>query len=169
VDPFLGEIRCFGFNFAPRGWAVCQGQLLAISSNTALFSLLGTMYGGDGRVTFALPDLRGRLPMGFGQGPGLSDRVQGEPGGEEQVSLLQTQLPAHSHTVAASSAATSKSPSAAVPAFTAAGSSYGTSADMSMSTSMIAGGGSSQQHDNMSPYLVLNWCIALEGIYPPRN
>lgn len=169
MDPFLGEIRCFGFTFAPRGWALCQGQLLSIASNTALFSLLGTMYGGDGRTTFGLPDLRGRVPTGFGQGPGLSDRVQGELAGEEQVGLTQVQLPAHNHTVAAASAATSKNPSGAVPALTAAGSSYGTVADLGMSPTMVGGGGGNQLHDNMAPYLVLNWCIAIEGIYPPRD
>lgn len=169
MDPFIGEIRCFGFNFAPVGWALCQGQLLSISSNTALFSLLGTMYGGNGQTTFALPDLRGRSPIGFGQGPGLSSYEQGQPGGQEQVTLSRGQLPAHGHVVGAASAATAKSPDGAVPAFTAAGSSYGTTADLSMSAGMISGGGSNQPHDNLPPYLVLNWCIALQGIYPSRN
>lgn len=169
MEPFIGEIRCFGFNFAPSGWALCEGQLLSISSNTALFSLLGTMYGGDGRVTFGLPDLRGRTSIGFGQGPGLSPRTQGEAGGTEQVSLSGPQLAAHNHSVAAASNATAKSPSDAVPAFTAAGSSYGTAADLTMSAQMVAGGGGGQPHPNMQPYLVTNWCIALEGIFPPRS
>src|SRR3954452_431305 len=99
VDPFIGELRLFGFNFAPRGWALCQGQLLSISSNTALFSLLGTMYGGNGQTTFGLPDLRGRSALGFGQGPGLSGYQQGQVGGEEQVTLSRAQLPAHGHGV----------------------------------------------------------------------
>lgn len=169
MEPFIGELRCFGFNFAPNGWALCQGQLLPISQNTALFSLLGTMYGGDGRVTFGLPDLRGRVSLGFGQGPGLSSYTQGEVGGQETVVLTAGQLPPHSHTVAASSASTTKSPAGAVPAVTPGGSSYGTTTDLVMSPSMIGGGGNSQPHENMEPYLVLNWCIALEGIYPSRG
>ncbi len=169
TDPYLGEIRNFGFNFAPLGWALCQGQLLAISQNTALFSLLGTQYGGDGVTTFALPDLRGRVSMGFGHGPGLSDRVQGESGGAEAVTLTQAQIPAHNHPVAAASAATTKNPSGAVPAFTAAGTSYGTTADLAMSPTMTGSTGGNQPHENVEPYLVTNWCIALEGIYPPRN
>jgi microcystin-dependent protein len=169
MDPYIGEIRCFGFNFAPQGWALCNGQLMSISQNTALFSLLGTMYGGDGRVTFGLPDLRGRVPLAFGQGPGLTDRTQGEVGGTEAVSLTAATLAPHGHTVAASSAATTKNPSGALPALTGAGSSYGTTADLAMSPAMIGGGGSGQPHDNMQPYVVLNWSIALVGIFPPRS
>jgi microcystin-dependent protein len=169
VDPFIGELRCFGFNFAPRGWALCQGQLLSIAQNTALFSLLGTMYGGNGQTTFGLPDLRGRTSLSFGQGPGLASRNQGELGGEEQVTLTSQQIPAHNHTVGASSAATGKNPAGSFPAFTAAGSSYGTTADLTMNPAMVGGGGGNQPHDNMAPYLVLNWCIALEGIYPSRD
>ena len=168
MDPFIGELRCFGFNFAPVGWALCNGQLLAIQSNTALFSLLGTMYGGNGQTTFALPDLRGRTSLAFGQGPGLTNRTQGELGGNETVTLTSATIPAHSHTVAASSTPTSKNPSGAFPSVTAAGSSYGTPGDLQMNAGMIAGGGSGQPHENMQPYLVLNWCIALEGVYPSR-
>lgn len=168
MDPFIGEIRSFGFNFAPVGWALCNGQLLSISQNTALFSLLGTMYGGNGQTTFGLPDLRGRVSLGFGQGPGLSMRTQGEVGGSETVTLTQATLPPHSHTVAASSTATTKNPSGSLPSVTGAGSSYGTTADLVMSPSMIGGGGSGQPHDNMAPYLVLNWCIATQGIFPSR-
>jgi microcystin-dependent protein len=167
-EPFLGEIRNFGFTFAPRGWALCQGQLLSIQQNSALFSLLGTQYGGDGVTTFGLPDLRGRVSMGFGQGPGLSNRTQGEVAGTETVTLTSNQLPGHSHTVAAASAATSKNPAAAVPAFTSAGSSYGTSADLAMSPNMIGPVPGNQPHDNLQPYLVTNWCIAMEGIFPSR-
>ena len=169
MDPFIGELRLFGFNFAPRGWALCNGQLLAISQNTALFSLLGTMYGGNGQTTFALPDLRGRAPLAFGQGPGLTNRDQGEVGGVEAVTLTAATLAPHGHTVAASSTPTTKNPSGGVPSVTAAGSSYGTTTDLSMSPSMIGGGGSGQPHENMPPYLVLNWCIALEGIFPARD
>lgn len=168
-EPFMGEIRNFGFNFAPQGWAQCQGQLLSISQNTALFSLLGTMYGGDGRTTFALPDLRGRAVISVGQGPGLSNRSQGEVGGEEQVTLTGPQVAAHTHPAAGSSTATGKSPAGSVPAFTAGGSSYGTTTDLTMSPAMVGPNSGGQPHDNMPPYLVTNWCIALQGIYPSRN
>lgn len=169
MDPFIGELRLFGFNFAPNGWALCNGQLMSISQNTALFSLLGTMYGGDGRTTFGLPDLRGRVPLAFGQGPGLTTRTQGEVGGVEAVTLTAATLAPHGHTVAASSTATTKNPSGAVPSVTASGAAYGTTGDLAMSPSMIGGGGSGQPHENMQPYVVLNWCIALVGIFPPRN
>ncbi len=168
TEPFIGEIRNFGFNFAPRGWALCQGQLLPINQNTALFSLLGTMYGGDGRITFALPDLRGRTPIGFGQGPGLSDRTQGEAAGEEAVTLTESDLAAHTHPVTAASVATTKNPAGAVPGFTPRGHSYGTTADAVMSPTMVGQSGDGTPHDNMPPYLVTNWCIATEGIFPSR-
>lgn len=167
-DPFIGEIRNFGFSFAPTGWAQCWGQLMSISQNTALFSLLGTMYGGDGRTTFGLPDLRGRTSISLGQGPGLTGRDQGEVGGEEQVTLNPQQLPAHNHSVGAASSAASKNPANAVPGFTSGGSSYAATADVTMSPQMVGGGGNGQPHDNMQPYLVTNWCIATEGIYPSR-
>jgi len=169
VDPFIGEIRCFGFNFAPQGWMPCDGRLLSISQNTALFSLVGTMYGGDGSTNFGLPDLRGRAPISFGPGTGLTARTQGELGGSESVTLTSATIPPHGHTVAASSAATSKNPSGAVPSVTASGSAYGTTTDLAMNAGMIGGGGSGQPHDNMPPYLVLNWCIATEGIFPSRS
>ena len=169
MEPFVGELRLFGFDWAPRQWARCDGQLMTISSNTALFSLLGTTYGGDGRNTFALPDLRGRLPMGHGAGPGLSQYAPGQIGGQEQVTLQPQQLPPHNHDVSAASSATGKNPSNALPAVTSAGSSYGTVPDLSMSPTMVHGGGNGQPHENRQPYLVLNWCIALEGIYPSRN
>lgn len=169
TDPFLGEIRNFAFNFAPRGWAQCQGQTLSISQNTALFSLLGTMYGGDGRTTFALPDLRGRVSIAPGQGPGLTPRSQGETGGSEAVTLTSAEIAPHTHQVAASSAASSKNPSNGLPAYTAADSSYGTNGDIAMSPSMIRPNSGGQPHENMQPYLVTNWCIAIEGIYPSRQ
>jgi microcystin-dependent protein len=169
TEPFLGEVRLFGFTFAPLGWATCDGQIMSIAQNTALFSLLGTTYGGNGQTTFALPDLRGRVPVHMGQGPGLSSYVEGQVGGTENVTLLANQLPPHGHTVAGASAATTKNPTNAVPAFTGSGASYGTSPDLQMSPAMISGGGSSLPHENLQPYLVLNWCIALQGIYPSRN
>jgi microcystin-dependent protein len=168
-EPFIGEIRNFGFTFAPVGWAQCQGQLMSISQNTALFSLLGTTYGGDGRSTFGLPDLRGRTAISVGQGPGLSQRTQGQTGGEEQVTLTSQQVAPHTHPVAGSSQATAKSPANAVPGYTAAASSYGTSADLQMSSGMVGPNAGGQPHDNMPPYLVTNWCIALQGIYPSRS
>lgn len=168
-EPFLGEIRNFGFNFAPRGWASCQGQLLSISSNTALFSLLGTLYGGDGRTTFGLPDLRGRSAISFGQGGGLSNRTQGEVGGTEQVSLTGNQVGPHTHEVTASSQGGSKSPAGSVPAYNADSANYGGATDLVMGSSMIKPNAGGQPHDNMSPYLVTNFCIATEGIFPSRQ
>ncbi len=168
MDPFIGELRLFGFTFAPQGWALCQGQLLSIAQYSALFSLLGTTYGGNGQTNFQLPDLRGRGALGFGQGPGLSAYTQGQVGGVEQVTLTQGQLPPHNHTVAASSTATGKSPAGSFPAFTADASTYGSTGDLTMNPAMVSGGGSSQPVPIASPYLVLNWCIALQGIFPSR-
>lgn len=152
-EPFVGEIRVFPFNFAPRGWALCNGQLLPISQNTALFSLLGTFYGGDGRTTFALPNLQGTTAIGTGQGPGLSPVVIGESGGASTVTLLESQLPAHRHTH--SGAGTTNRPA---PGLLPADGSALTPAAFSP-----------QPHENMPPYLVANYCIALQGIYPPRS
>ena len=168
-DPFIGEIRCFGFDFVPNGWASCAGQSMPINQNQALFSLLGTMYGGDGRTTFNLPDLRGRVPLSFGQGPGLSPYTQGQVGGDESVTLQPNQIPGHTHQVAASSTATTKNPAAAVPAVTPAGASYGTTTDLAMSPAMVGASSGGDAHPNVQPYLVLNWCIALQGEYPPRS
>jgi microcystin-dependent protein len=168
-DQYLGEIRIFGFNFAPYGWAFCNGQTLPISQYSALFALLGTTYGGNGVSTFALPNLQSRMPLHFGQGPGLSPYALGEQIGTEAVTLLVTQLPSHNHGIVASSTATSKNPSNAEPAFTSGGSSYGTAADLTMAPNMVANAGGSQPHDNMPPILALNFCIALQGIFPSRN
>lgn len=168
-DPFLGEIRCFGFTFAPVGWERCAGQLMQISQYSALFSLLGTVYGGDGSTTFALPDLQGRVPVSFGQGTGLAAYEQGQVGGAESVTLTADQLAPHAHPVAGSTQATTKSPVEAVPAFTAAGSSYGTVQDAEMSASMIGPSSGGSGHPNLPPYLVLNWCIATQGVYPSRQ
>lgn len=173
ADPFVAEIRIFPFNFAPAGWAFCDGQLMPISQNTALFSLLGTTYGGDGRSTFALPDLRGCVPMHPGQGPGLSDYTLGEGGGVETLTLLESEIPAHSHALRADTidAGDTNVPG---PFFTYAQSSGGTlyqpaaaaSAELADAALTQAGGG--QPHTNLQPYLTLNFCIALQGIFPPR-
>jgi len=175
-NPFLAEIRIFGGNFAPKGWALCDGQLLVISQNTALFSLLGTTYGGDGKSSFALPNLQGCAPMQAGQGPGLSLRDLGETGGEQTVTLLQTEMPSHSHTVQCDSsnggslnapanntwADLGRGRSAAygpsVPASNVQMNPFGTS---------IAGG--NLAHNNMPPFLGLTFIIALQGVFPARS
>ncbi len=169
-QPFLGEIKMVGFNFAPRGYALCNGQILPIAQNTALFSLLGTTYGGNGQTTFALPDLRSRVPVHQGQGPGLSGYTLGQASGTETVTLNVQQIPAHNHTVNASATAASKSPANNVPAVTGAGSSYGAPPDgTTMNPGMITGGGGNQPHTNLQPSLCINFVIALEGIFPSRN
>lgn len=171
ADPFVAEIRIFPFNFAPKGWAFCDGQILPLSQNTALFSLLGTTYGGDGKSTFALPNLQGSAPMHPGQGPGLSLHDLGETGGSETVSLLESEIPAHSHSFIASQAdGNDTAPTAGlvasgigISAFAPAG------PTVAMSPNMLAASGGDQPHNNMMPYLTLNFCIALQGIYPPRG
>lgn len=170
-DPFLAEIRIFPFNFSPTGWAVCNGQLLPISQNTALFSLLGTTYGGDGKSTFALPNLQGSVPMHPGQGPGLSPYALGESGGSDTVSLLQSETPAHSHPISASGQdATVNGPAGqqvangiGVGMYAAPGALVG------LNQQVVTPAGGSQPHNNMQPYLTVNFCIALQGIYPPRS
>ena len=168
-EPFIGEIRMFAGNFAPRGWALCDGQILQIVQNTALFSILGTTYGGDGQTTFGLPDLRGRFPIGQGQGPGLSSRQIGEMAGAEAVTLTTAQMPAHTHVARAKGAAgTTSAPGNNVAA--AGRNLYSTAApDVALSVAAIAATGGSQTHENMPPYLGITFIIALEGIYPPRN
>jgi microcystin-dependent protein len=167
-EPFIGELRLFPYNFAPRGWAFCNGQLIAISQNTALFSLLGTTYGGNGQTTFALPDLRGRVPVSAGQGPGLSSYSLGQTGGTETVTLLQTQMPAHNHQVAVSNGGATASRPAGN--YLAAGGSYTTPSDgNTLAPTAVTPSGGNQPHENTQPYLTLNWCIALEGIFPSRN
>ncbi|MEO7555499.1 MAG: tail fiber protein [Acidimicrobiales bacterium] len=167
-EPFVGEIRLFGFNFAPRGWATCDGQLLSIAQNTALFSLLGTMYGGDGIQTFALPDLRGRVAIHRGQGPGLSPYDQGQTSGAEAVTLTQNQMPQHSHAANVSQAAAATArPAGNVPS---AGGAYVATPDGStFNAAHIQSTGGGQPFSVVQPSLVLNHCIALEGIYPSRN
>jgi microcystin-dependent protein len=169
-DPFLGELKLFPYNFAPRGWAFCNGQILSIAQNTALFSLLGTTYGGNGQTTFALPDLRGRVPISSGQGPGLSSYSLGQVGGSENETLLIQQMPAHTHLVQATTEhATRSQPGGKVPAAVSAGAYGGPATDATMAPNMIGMAGNSQPHNNLSPYLTLNWCIALTGIFPSRN
>jgi microcystin-dependent protein len=153
------------YNFAPRGWALCNGQILPIAQNTALFSLLGTSYGGNGQTTFALPDLRGRVPVSAGQGPGLSSYDLGQLGGQEAITLLTTEMPFHTHTIGGTNSASASSRPA--NNVNAQGGAYSSTSDVTMKPTGGAGG--SQPHSNIQPYLVLNWCIALEGIFPSRN
>jgi microcystin-dependent protein len=171
ADPFVAEIRIFPFNFAPKGWAWCDGQLLPISQNTALFSLLGTTYGGDGKSNFALPDLQGRAPMHPGQGNGLSLHDLGETGGSETVTLLQTEIPAHTHALTASQAdAIERTPSGQLLATGIAVGQYGAPAALTpMSPSTVTPAGGDQPHNNVQPYLTFYFCIALQGVFPPRN
>jgi microcystin-dependent protein len=171
TTPMIAEIRLFAGNFAPRGWALCHGQILSIAQNTALFSLLGTTYGGDGRTTFALPDLRGRVPVGQGQGPGLSPNSLGQQGGAETHTLTSSEMPAHNHPTqsnkATNDAATTSRPNGKVPA---AGGAYADTSDGSaLDPDLIGAAGGSQPHNNMQPHLALNYIIALQGIYPSRN
>lgn len=176
-EPFLGEVRMFGGNFAPTGWALCNGQLLPISQNTALFSILGTYFGGDGQTTFALPDLRSRVPIHQGQGLGLSPYTQGQQAGSEQITLLQNQMPAHTHIVSASGTTANASTAAgnflatAAPARgqSSAADIYGPSASATMSPAMVAPAGNSLPHANIQPSLCVTFIIALQGIYPSRS
>jgi microcystin-dependent protein len=172
-EPYIGAVALFAGTFAPRGWAFCNGQLLSIAQNQALFSLLGTTYGGNGQTTFALPDLRGRVPIHFGQGPGLTNRTLGERAGEEAHALIAGELPAHVHgasTGASSAAGTAGGPAGGVwAASTARDNRYASSADTTMGGVTVTQSGSSQSHNNMQPYLALNFIIALEGLYPSRN
>jgi microcystin-dependent protein len=173
ADPFVAEIRIFGFNFAPKGWATCDGQLLPISQNTALFALLGTTYGGDGKSTFALPNLQGSAPMHPGQGPGLSLHDLGETGGSDAVTLLVSEMPIHTHSLMATPSP-SESPDAS-------GNSIGRGIGMNpyqtntnanivtMSPNALAPAGGSLPHNNLMPYLTLTFCIAMQGVFPPRS
>ncbi|MCX6874431.1 MAG: tail fiber protein [Verrucomicrobia bacterium] len=172
--PFLGEIKLFAGNFAPVGYHICDGSLLAISQNDALFALLGTMFGGDGIQTFALPDLRGRVPVHMGTGAGLSTRIIGQVGGEENHTLLTAEMPAHSHTTpatrASSQPATETDPAGRVFAVpTDGGLTYGATASVSLGGTATASNGGGQAHNNLQPYACVNMIIALEGIFPSRN
>lgn len=170
MDPFVAEVRILPINFAPKGWAFCNGQLLPLSQNTALFSLLGTIYGGNGSTNFALPNLQGSAPMHPGQGPGLSLHDLGETGGSETVTLLETEMPVHTHTIQVSSL----NAQLLTPNGTATGRGnptpiYAASlTPVAMGQNAISIAGGSQPHNNMQPYLTLNFCIALQGVFPPR-
>ncbi len=171
ADPFVAEIRMFPFNFAPNGWAFCDGQLLPLSQNTALFSLLGTTYGGNGKSNFGLPNMQGNLPMHPGQGPGLSLRDLGETGGSETVSLLESEIPNHNHTLVGNEEDGNR------PGPT--NSFVGTGTDMfvlpatgfngTLALDFMSLSGGDQPHNNMMPYLTVNFCIALQGVFPPRT
>jgi microcystin-dependent protein len=178
MDPFVAEIRIFPFNFAPRGWAFCNGQLLPLSQNTALFSLLGTTYGGDGRSNFALPNLQGNAPMHWGQGPGLSLHDLGETGGSDTVTLLSTEMPMHTHSISCidggrvggqggqpANAVLVKTGGSPTNAYTSGGA-QNQIMGANMVTPMVGG---NQPHNNMMLYLTLNFCIALQGVFPPRG
>ncbi|MDN3688649.1 phage tail protein [Cyclobacterium jeungdonense] len=180
MEELMGTIKMFAGNFAPRGYALCNGQILAISQNQALFSILGTTYGGDGRTTFALPDLRGRVPMGPGQGPGLSNRQLGEIGGKENTTLTVANLPAHNHTLSANSASgNTNNPQNAFPALSqvqidrsnppVAVNAFDSAANTTMNAQAIGIAGQSQAFDQMPPFCGMNFIICTEGIYPSRN
>ena len=171
ADPFVAEIRIFPFNFAPKGWAFCNGQLMPISQNTALFSLLGTTYGGDGKSTFALPNLQGAAPLHPGQGSGLSQYFLGQQGGSETVTLLESEIPSHAHTMRCSiDPADVQAPSnARVLARSGPGFAYSTgAASAQLAFQALAPGGGGLPHNNLMPYLTLNFNIALQGVFPAR-
>lgn len=173
ADPFVAEIRIFPFNFAPKGWAWCDGQLLPLSQNTALFSLLGTTYGGNGKSNFALPDLGGRAPMHPGQGPGLSLHDLGETGGSETVTLLESEIPSHSHGLLASTPpATLNAPAPDRSLARASGGTVYQASNaglVSLAGGALAPAGGDQPHNNMQPYLTFYFNIALQGVFPPRG
>jgi microcystin-dependent protein len=187
MDPFVAEIRMFPFNFAPRGWAFCDGQLLPLSQNTALFSLVGTYYGGDGKSNFALPDLQGRSAKHPGLGPGLSEHVLGEEAGEEFVTLLQTEIPAHAHRFGGAYDGSAVDPGTGDPIPGDSGDPtgcvwskapagrngaiqlYAATATGAVNPDCMSITGGSQPHNNLQPYLTLNFCIALQGVFPPRT
>ena len=171
-DQFLGELRAFGFQFAPKGWAMCNGQTLSIQQNAALFSLLGTTYGGNGVSTFQLPNLQSRVPMHFGTAPSGTSYAEGEIGGVENVTLLQSQMPTHIHTLnAVSASGNAHFPSGVLYASGSSGNEgfYGSGTLVPLVPNTIAPAGGSQAHTNIQPYLVINWCIALTGVFPSRN
>lgn len=173
ADAFLAEIRIFPFNFAPTGWAFCDGQILPLSQNTALFSLLGTTYGGDGESNFALPNLQGLAPLHPGQGPGLNLYDLGESGGSETVTLLESEIPAHTHSAVAATSSGVPNPSTAAwgGALKGHGSLYAPSDahNVTMNPFALSFAGSGQAHNNLQPYLVLNFCIAMQGVFPPHT
>ena len=181
MDPYIGEIRPFAFNFAPAGWATCNGQLLPIAQNTALFSLLGTYYGGDGRSTFGLPNLGSSIAIGSGQGNGLSLYDLGETGGLVSVTLDNTNMPSHSHTMPASSVNANKQPAPTPTTYLGATGQRGQplnvyinpagqqAAPVNMLTNAVSFTGGNLPHNNLAPYLVITYCISLRGVFPPRS
>jgi len=173
MDPFLAEIRIFPFNFAPKGWAFCDGQILPLSQNTALFSLLGTVYGGDGKSNFALPNMQGNAPMHPGQGPGLSLHDLGETGGSETVTLIESEIPLHPHVVNCGgnfSIGDTNVPTSNIIAKSSNGNAYIPQQNLTqMAFQGLSPAGGNQPHNNMMPYLTLNFCIALQGVFPPRT
>ncbi len=180
MDPFVGELRLFGFNFAPVGWALCNGQILPISQNAALFSILGTQYGGNGTSNFALPNLQAMVPIGQGTGPGLTPFVPGETGGEQTHTLLLNEMPSHSHPLNALPV-TSVNTTPAAGSQTSEGRGGGRGASFNVNTyttngpgttlnpAAVGGAGGGASHDNMQPSLTMNWCIAMAGVFPPRS
>ena len=168
AQPYIGEIRMFGGNFAPAGWMFCNGQLLAISENDTLFNLIGTTYGGDGQQTFALPNLQSRLPIHQGQGPGLSNRVLSETGGTETVTLTVNHLPSHTHIPNSSSTASGDSPANSYWGTTSAKPYGAAPGNAVMNAASVANAGGNQPHDNMVPYLCVSFIISLFGIYPSQ-
>lgn len=171
TDPFIGEIRVFGFNFAPYGWATCDGQILSISQNTALFSIIGNFYGGDGRTNFSLPNLSGRIPLGQGQGGGLSPWQIGQVAGTETVTLLQTEMPAHNHLVQAQTIdqGDNRIPNSSLNLGAAQMYSDVAQSNAQLYPVTVTPSGGNLPHPNLMPYLTLSYCIALQGIYPPRG
>ena len=168
MDAYIGEIKLLAFDWNPKNWAHCNGAIMSIAQNQALFSLLGTTYGGNGVTTFALPDLRGRGPMHMGQGPGRIHKVLGESWGEENLTLTQSELPTHTHAMSVSSLpGTASSPIGAIYAAQRGG--YAESADVALGSGAVGIAGGSQPHSNMPPYLALNFCICLYGLFPPRD
>lgn len=168
TNPFMGEIRMVGFGFPPRDWYFCRGQLLNISQNTALFSLLGTIYGGNGTTTFALPDLQGRVPVHFGQGPGLTDLAIGETRGQESVTLLTTEMATHNHAAGAATTADARDPRGTLPA-PSTQNRFAATSNTTMHANAVATAGGGQPHSNMAPYLAMNYVIAAAGVFPARN
>lgn len=175
AEPFLAEIVWFGGNFAPRGWAFCQNQILSIAQNTALFSLLGTTYGGNGQTTFALPDFRGRVAVGVGQGPGLPSINLGEEAGVPSVTLISTEMPAHNHAIQQGGNTTdsnpnaTKSPASAYPGYSDGGPLYAPATNTNLAPINCGIAGGSQPHNNKQPYLGMSFIIAIAGVYPSRN
>lgn len=172
MDPFVAEIRIFPFNFAPKGWAWCDGQLLPISQNTALFSLLGTTYGGNGKSNFALPDLQGCAPMHPGQGPGLSMHDLGESAGSDTVTLLESEIPAHNHSWRSdpTNLGEDRTPTGASLARSVGGNLYGATANLvPFAPQALSPAGGDQPHNNLQPYLTFYFCIAMQGVFPPRT